>query len=262
MPFAFRCVFTPIFLPLTTPRFRRQSALASYRSAPQFCRFPPLFPFPASLSPHCQPAAKILLQFILLAASISMETFQNHGNYLNRARHVQNCCIRPLALPLFSFCLMLPSLDPLSPLWNGQVICRSQPAWRINCMYCLCDKVGSCIDWASMFDPFPHTCGCPCCILCLCTLCRNHDMIMAKCLMPRPALLLHYLPWARPSKRSSSMPVSQTSDSSPGMRPDDVNRSKTELTVCLGVKSQQDAPDSGWRYCRCFAVGLPTKFRL
>lgn len=45
-------------------------------------------------SPSCQPAAKTLLRFILLAASISMETSRNHGNYLNRASRKRCGCTR------------------------------------------------------------------------------------------------------------------------------------------------------------------------
>lgn len=54
---------------------------------------------PTSLSPSCKPAAKILLKFILLAASISMETSRNHGNHLNWAKRFQNCCTRLLIFP-------------------------------------------------------------------------------------------------------------------------------------------------------------------
>lgn len=100
---------------------------------------PPFSPFsPTLLSPSCQPAVEILLEFILLAASISMETSRCHGNYFNRAKRVQKCCTRPLTRLFLFLVLFLPS--PFSPLHYYLFSCVYSTS--DECVFmCVCDAL-------------------------------------------------------------------------------------------------------------------------
>lgn len=125
--FACRCVasfppspFSPQTLPVTPRRcFARLVAALEKQVSSSFASFSPLALFvsshsPGSLSPSHQPPPMMLLKFILLAGSISMETSRNHGNYLNEAKRFQNSPHSTFFLPL------PPAIFPLS-IDNGAV---------------------------------------------------------------------------------------------------------------------------------------------
>jgi len=107
----------------------------------------------------------------LLAASISMETSRNHGNYLTGAKRFQNRCTRPLSLPLFSLSLQLSLLAPFFSCSVETMLLSQSTCTSVYTYMCVCPCVFA-IQYTVNFE-------CNTAVLPVCVLLRLHAWIWA-----------------------------------------------------------------------------------